>query len=208
MGPDFDIGNSPILQKLVDGRSVIVVAQKSGVVWALDPDHEGAVLWQHRIGKGSALGGMEWGSAADGQAGYFPVSDGLMGPVAAGGLFALKLSTGEEIWQTHPPARDCPAASPRCVQAQSAAISVIPGVVFSGTTSGVMRAYSTTDGRILWEYDTVHEYTTVNGVPGKGGSINGPGPTIVGGKLFMNSGYVVLGGALPGNVLLAFGVER
>jgi polyvinyl alcohol dehydrogenase (cytochrome) len=85
---------------------------------------------------------------------------------------------------------------------------VIPGVVFSGTTSGVMRAYSTTDGRILWEYDTVHEYTTVNGVPGKGGSINGPGPTIVGGKLFMNSGYVVLGGALPGNVLLAFGVEQ
>jgi polyvinyl alcohol dehydrogenase (cytochrome) len=45
-------------------------------------------------------------------------------------------------------------------------------------------------------------------VPGKGGSINGPGPTIVGGKLFMNSGYVVLGGALPGNVLLAFGVEQ
>jgi polyvinyl alcohol dehydrogenase (cytochrome) len=207
MGPDFDFGNSPILRKLPNGRSLLIVGQKSGVAWALDPDRAGDVVWQHRVGKGSALGGLEWGSAADGQAGYFPVADGLLGPNVAGGLFALKLSTGEEIWHTRPPARDCEPGDRRCIQAQSAAISVIPGVVFSGTTSGVMRAYSTTDGRIIWEYDTVHEYTTVNGVPGMGGSINGPGPTIVGGKLFMTSGYSVLGGGPPGNVLLVFGTQ-
>ena len=79
--------------------------------------------------------------------------------------------------------------------------------MISGTTDGVLRAYSTTDGRSIWDYNTSREFTTVNGVPGKGGSINGPGPVVVGGLVFTNSGYAYLGTGAAGNVLLAFGVE-
>ncbi len=86
-------------------------------------------------------------------------------------------------------------------------MSVIPGAVFSGTLDGVRRAYSTDDGRIILEFESAREFTTVNEVPARGGGLNGPGPTIVDGMLFMNSGYSAIGGNAPGNVLLAFGVE-
>jgi polyvinyl alcohol dehydrogenase (cytochrome) len=203
-GPDFDFGNSPILKTLPNGRSVITLGQKSGVAWGLDPDREGAILWQKRLGKGSALGGMEWGSAADDQIGYYPIADGLLGPEVAGGLYALRLGTGEQIWSWRPK-NDCQADARNCVEAHSAAISVIPGAVFAGTTTGMLRAHSTADGHVLWEFNTAREFDTVNGVPGKGGSINGPGPVIAEGKVFTNSGYAYLGMGLGGNVLLAFG---
>ena len=202
-GPDFDFGNSAILRDLPGGKSIIVIGQKSGVVWALDPDRKGTIVWQQRVGKGSALGGLEWGSAADGTTGYFPVSDMLLGQELAGGLHALRLDTGAPVWEARPPRADC--KDPRnCVQAQSAAISLIPGAVFSGTTTGIMRAYDTSDGRVIWTYDAAQPYTTVNGVTAKGGSFNGPGPVIVGGMVFMNSGYAYLGFGTGGNVLLAF----
>ena len=57
LGPDFDFGNSPILQTLPSGRDIIVIGQKSGVGWALDPDNEGDVLWSHRVGQGTIDGG-------------------------------------------------------------------------------------------------------------------------------------------------------
>ena len=204
MGPDFDFGNSPILRTLPNGKSVLVIGQKSGAAWAIDPDKEGALVWEHKVGAGSALGGIEWGSAADERYGYFATADQQLGP-KAGGLAALNLATGEEIWRSAPPPGNCTGAA--CVQAQSAAITAIPGVVFSGTTNGIMRAYASADGQVIWEYNTAHEYTTVNGVAAKGGSLNGPGPVVVGGMVFMNSGYAYLGYGAPGNVLLAFGVE-
>ena len=204
-GPHFDFGNSAILRDLPGGKGIIVIGQKSGVVWALDPDHKGAIVWQRRVGKGSALGGLEWGSAADGTIGYFPVSDLLLGPEAAGGLHALRLDNGEPLWEARPPRADCKAPGGNCVQAQSAAVTVIPGAVFSGTTTGLMRAYDTKDGRVIWTYDANQPYTTVNGVTAKGGSFNGPGPVVVGGMVFMNAGYNYLGiGGTNGNVLLAF----
>ena len=206
-GPDFDFGNSPILRTLPDGRGVIVIGQKSGIVTAMDPDKKGALLWQKRVGRGSALGGLEWGSAADDQIGYFPNSDAQFGAAQAGGLFALKLATGDELWQVRPPGADCAPGNRNCTAARSAAISVIPGVVFSGTTDGVMHAYSTADGKAIWEYNTARDFTTINGVTGKGGSINGPGPVVAGGMLYTNSGYSYLGTGGAGNVLLAFGVE-
>ncbi len=83
----------------------------------------------------------------------------------------------------------------------------IPGVVFSGTMDGQLRAYSTRDGKIIWEYDTVRDYETVNGVKANGGSMSNAGPTVVGGMVFTNSGYSHHGGVIPGNVLLAFSVE-
>lgn len=207
VGPDFDFGNSPILRSLPDGRDIIVIGQKSGVAWGLDPDRKGAVVWQHRVGKGTALGGMEWGSAADLELGYFPVADARFGPSEAGGMAAVRLATGERVWYVRPPALECAARDRNCMPAQSAAISVIPGAVFSGTTDGMMRAFSTKTGGILWEFNSVLEYSAVNGVETRGGTFNGPGPTMAGGMLFMTSGYAHLGGGIPGNALLAFGVD-
>jgi polyvinyl alcohol dehydrogenase (cytochrome) len=206
-GPDFDFGNSPILRDLPNGKSVLVIGQKSGAAWAIDPDKDGALVWEHRVGKGSMLGGIEWGSAADEQNGYFATADAQAG-AEAGGLSALRLGTGEQVWHARPPAVECKAGDRNCAtQAQSAAISAMPGVVFSGTTNGILRAYSTADGKVLWEYNSAGDYTTVNGIAAKGGSLNGPGPVIASGMLFMNSGYAYLGFGAPGNVLLAFGVE-
>lgn len=210
-GPDFDFGNSPILRTLPNGRRILAIGQKSGIGWGLDPDRRGAIVWQHRVGKGSILGGMEWGSAADDRLVYFPNADAQYGPAEAGGLAAVKLDTGERVWFTRPPAITCKGENDRaCVQAQSAAVTVIPGVVFSGATNGILRAYSTTDGRVVWEYNTARPFTTVNGVPAKGGQLNGPGPTVAGGTLFVTSGYAAVGGgsAAAGNVLLAFEAAR
>jgi polyvinyl alcohol dehydrogenase (cytochrome) len=202
-GPDYDFGNSPILAELPHGRSVIVIGQKSGNGWALDPDKRGAVLWQYHAGAGGALGGIEWGSAADAEHAYFAVSD-IFTP-SPGGLHAVNLQNGERAWYAAPPTPKC-AAGPRCNAAQAAAISVIPGVVFSGSNDGTLRAYSTRDGALIWEVDTDHEFKTVNGVPAKGASMLGPGPTIAGAMLYVPSGYGAFGGR-PGNVLLAFGLS-
>jgi polyvinyl alcohol dehydrogenase (cytochrome) len=204
LGPDFDFGNAPILARTPDGRDVIVAGQKSGVGWAFDPDKSGAVLWQYRAGKGSALGGLEFGSAADATQAYFAVSDTIGG--TPGGLHAVKLSNGERSWFTPPPPPMCGTAGRGCNSAILAAITVIPGVVFTGSNDGGVRGYSTKDGSLLWEYDTNREFETVNGVPAKGASISGPGPTVAGGMLYINSGYGALGGR-PGNVLLAFGID-
>src|SRR5262249_259977 len=83
---DFDFGNSPILRTLPGGKRVLVAGQKSGVLWGLDPDNEGKVLWQYRASKGGMLGGIEWGSAADDVNAYVPVSDVLAAPSEAGGV--------------------------------------------------------------------------------------------------------------------------
>ncbi|HUJ50442.1 MAG TPA: hypothetical protein VLW25_09590, partial [Bryobacteraceae bacterium] len=93
-----------------------------------------------------------------------------------------------------------------CTGAQSAAISTMPGVVFSGSVDGHFRAYSAKTGEIIWDFNTVQDYQTVNGVPGKGGSLDSAGPTIANGMVFTNSGYGMWQG-LPGNVLLAFSVD-
>jgi polyvinyl alcohol dehydrogenase (cytochrome) len=205
LGPDFDFGNAPILRALPGGTRILVVGQKSGIVWGFDPDNSGKTVWQFKAGKGSALGGIEWGSAADEQAAYIPVSDVLAAPNEAGGLFALKLATGEKIWSTPAPKLECNSGR-GCTGAQSAPVSVIPGVVFSGSVDGHMRAYSTVDGRIIWDYNTAREFETVNHVPAKGGSIDSAGPVIAGGLLLTNSGYALWRG-LPGNVLLAFSAK-
>jgi polyvinyl alcohol dehydrogenase (cytochrome) len=206
VGPDADFGSSPILRGLPDGKDILVVGQKSGVAYGLDPDRKGAIVWQFRVGKGGPLGGIEWGMAADETQVYVPVSDVLLKPVEAGGLFALRLADGQKVW--HAPPAPLPCTTGRgCSGAQSAAITAIPGVVFSGSIDGHLRAYSTADGRVIWDVDTAREFPTVNGVKANGGSIDAPGPVVVGGMVFTNSGYGLWRGK-PGNVLLAFEVER
>jgi len=212
IGPDSDFGAPTILRTLPSGRRVLIAAQKSGVVHALDPDQDGKILWQTKIGAGGMLGGIQWGAAADTEAAYAAVSDIALGPgpggllpdpKAGGGLWALQIATGEKLWNTPAP-NVCKA--PGCSPAQSAAVTVIPGVVFSGSDDGHFRAYSSKDGKILWDYDTVRDFGTVNHVAAKGGSIDGTGPAVAGGMVFVNSGYGYFN-ALPGNVLLAFGAE-
>lgn len=207
-GPDIDIGSSPIL-RTVKGRDVLVVGQKSGVVHGLDPDKQGAILWTVRIGKGGSLGGIMWGSAADDKAVYVPLSDfnirGPDGSLIGGGLFAIDISTGEKVWYA-PPVKPACTGKSGCSPSQMAPTTVIPGVVFSGSMDGHLRAYSTAEGKTVWDFDTLRDFETVNGVPAKGGSLNASGPTVANGMLFVNSGYGALGG-MPGNVLLAFSVD-
>ena len=221
-GPDHDFGSSPILVDLPNGRRALIAGQKSGVVHAVDPDRGGEILWQTRVGKGSALGGVQWGSAFDGRRVYVALSDVIpetAGTAAAsagdarrrlpppnasgGGLFALDPASGQIVWTTpHPGCGDRPGCSP----AQSAAVTAIPGIVFSGGIDGHLRAYASGNGAIVWDVDTMQPYTTVNGVTGNGGSLDGPGPVVVDGMVFVNSGYAFVAGK-PGNVLLAFSVD-
>ena len=170
--------------------------------YALDPNHDGAVVWQYQAGKGGVLGGIEWGSAVDTERAYFAVSD--ITQSTPGGLHAVALETGTRAWMTPAPPLAC-GSGRGCSAAQSAALTVIPGVVFSGSVDGALRAYSTTTGAILWEFDSNRAFETVNGVPARGASMLGPGPAIAGGMLFVNSGYGAFLGR-PGNVLLAFGL--
>ncbi len=197
-GPDVDFGSSPILRTLPNGKQVIIAGQKSGVVWGLDPDNKGKVLWQQRLGKGSALGGVEWGFAADDKLAYIAISDRIVRD-GTPGLYALDLATGEKKWSTPGPAV---GGNP----AQSAAITVMPGIVFSGALNGHFRAYNTATGEIVWDFETAKPFETVNGVQAKGGSVDAGGPTVAHGMVFTNSGYGQFGG-LAGNVLLAFSVD-
>jgi polyvinyl alcohol dehydrogenase (cytochrome) len=207
-GPDYDFGSSPILHTLPDGRQVLLAGQKSGVMWALDPDNNGKVLWQEKVGNGGALGGIEWGFAADEQNVYIPVADpGGQPDKRKPGITALKIATGERVWHVPAPPPKCSWGASRCTNSQSAAATVIPGVVFSGSLDGHIRAYSTKDGAVIWDFDTAATpYDAVNGKQAKGGSLDAGGPTIANGILYVNSGYGRFVGQ-PGNVLLAFAVE-
>jgi polyvinyl alcohol dehydrogenase (cytochrome) len=217
-GPDYDFGSSALLLHLANGRDILAAGQKSGVVYALDPDQKGKILWQTRVGKGGVDGGIEWGMASDGQQVYAAVSDlpsvavaspGSIGnanfdPSVGGGLTALRVENGKQVWSV--PGHPCDPPRPGCSPAQPGAVTVIPGVVFSGSIDGHLRAFSSEDGEVLWDFDTAKEYATVNGIQAKGGSVDGAGPVVVNGMVYVNSGYPRFGG-MPGNVLLAFAPE-
>ncbi len=202
-GPDFDLGTPPMLTTTAFGRDIIVAAQKSGNAFAIDPAKDGALLWQYHAGEGSIWGGIQWGAAVDGDRAYFPVSD-IRTP-KPGGLHAVVLATGERAWYVPPPPLQC-AAGTGCSAALISAPTLIPGVLFSGSNDGALRAHSTKDGSVIWEFDTNRQFETLNGVKAGGGAIQGPGPTIAGGMLYLNSGYGDHLGR-PGNVLLAFEVQ-
>lgn len=204
-GPDHDLGASAILAETKGGRELLIAAQKSGMVYALDPNKRGEIVWQSRAAKGGVLGGMQWGHAVDASRVYAPVGDMVLGAPASvgGGLVAMDIATGKVAWRAEP--ASCDGRSP-CSPAQMAAATVIPGVVFSGARDGILRGYSTESGKVLWNVDTAQRYETVNKVEAQGGAIDGPGPVVAGGMLFVNSGYAWWGGR-PGNVLLAFSTK-
>jgi polyvinyl alcohol dehydrogenase (cytochrome) len=198
---DADFGNSGILKS-----GILVIGDKSGMVYGIDPGHEGKVLWKQKIAAGGVNGGTMWGGAADEQGiAYIGISDfNAAKPEAGGGLVALRIATGEKLWMTPAPKPGC-IATPGCSAAQPAPVTVIPGVAFLGSWDGHIRAYETGKGAIIWDYDTVQDFQSVNGVKSRGGSINSMAPTIAAGMLYITSGYS--GTAMPGNALLAFSVE-
>ncbi len=201
MGPDMDIGNSPILTRTSSGQRIVFIGTKAGDVLALDPDRRGALLYRVNPGGGTVNGPAQrggpnivWGGAADGEHVYYGAG--------AVGLLALEPATGKLAWKFAPSAPSGNGTSPL-----GAAPTAIAGVVFEGSTNGMLYAVSAADGRALWSFDTARMFDTVNKVPAHGGAIATSGAVVVGGRVFVGSGYAVGNGATGGNVLLAFGPE-
>jgi polyvinyl alcohol dehydrogenase (cytochrome) len=213
-GPDHDFGSSAIL---LQGGERMLAGQKSGIVYSLDATKHGEILWQTRVGEGGTNGGVQWGMATDGAYVYATTSDVgrtrwagdpfdtrryVLDPKRGGGLTALRVADGSRVW--HVPAPPCRDGAPAgCSPAQPGAVTLIPGAVFATSNDGHVRAHATADGRVLWDFDTVREFSTVNGVPAHGGSLDGQGVVVVDGLVLVTSGYPRNGG-MPGNVLLAF----
>lgn len=209
-GPDADFGQPPILVTLASGKRVLTLGQKSAVVYGLDPDDRGRVLWTRKIGRGGIIGGAEWGAAADDTRVYVPLSDltfnqesmrgrGGLNPDVGGGVFAIDVASGQVAWSAKPPR----CGADNCSSAQASPASVIPGAVFAGSLDGHLRAYQTSDGTAIWDVDTAREFTTVNGVKASGGSIDVGGPAVANGYVLTTSGNPTWGGK-RGNVLLAY----
>jgi len=193
-GPDQDFGSPPILKNLPGGRTLLIAGQKSGNVWAYDPDRRGAVVWRTAlVNNTKEFGGkIVWGAAADEQTAYFGLG--------AGGIAAVDFRNGERKWFT--PLAPADGLSQHA--GQEGPLAAIPGIIFSGGYDGVLRALSASDGSVVWQFNTSREFPTVNGVTAKGGSMGSAGPVVAGGMLFVPSGYVGVRNATPGNVLLVF----
>jgi polyvinyl alcohol dehydrogenase (cytochrome) len=212
--------SSPVLRTLASGNQILFAGQKSGTVYGLDPDHGGEILWQTRIGDAGAVqagavpagaasavasagvagrpGGVAWGSAADHRNLYVALSGALAQPAnSAGSLTALDLKTGIARWHRAAPEPACSWGDHPCSHAQAQAVTVMPGSAFSGSMDGHLRAYSTIDGKIVWDFDTAREFQTKNGIKASGGPLDHGGATIVNGSVYVNSG----------NALLAFSVD-
>jgi polyvinyl alcohol dehydrogenase (cytochrome) len=201
LGPDADIGNSPILTTAANGKRVLLGGTKAADVFALDPDRSGALLYRVNP-SGAAPGGnprfggasIVWGGAADDRHVYYGMG--------SGGLVALDPATGTTVWKFMPK-----APSGNGVSALGAAPTTIPGVVFAGSTNGMLYAVSSADGKELWSFNTAQSFDAVNKVPTHGGAIAVSGAVVVNGMLYVGSGYAVSSGASGGNALLAFEVR-
>ncbi len=210
-GPDLDFGMAPILLNRKNEKDLLVAGEKSGVVFALSPD-DGKLIWKKRIGKGGALGGIHWGMAADGKNIYAANADNIWAIdkrdssiKPSPGIYALDPANGKVLWMKAPP--PCDPARKGCNIGNSAAPAVIPGIVFAGALDGHIRAYASSNGEVLWDYDTVKDFDGANGLKGKGGALDGPAPVVSDGMLFINSGYGSFG-QMAGNVLLAFEIGK
>jgi polyvinyl alcohol dehydrogenase (cytochrome) len=199
--------SSPILRTLASGKQILMAGQQSGLVYGLDPDRLGEILWQTKASDASAPGGIALGPAADHRSLYVSISGLLAQPENSfGSLTALDMKTGARRWYTPAPAPACTWTDHACSHAQSQAVTVMPGIAFSGSMDGHLRAYSAIDGKIVWDFDTAKDFDTVNRVKARGGSLRDGGAAIVNGIVYVNSGYDRAADQ-PGNVLLAFSVD-
>jgi polyvinyl alcohol dehydrogenase (cytochrome) len=205
-GPDYDFCAATIIVRTSEGRDVVLAGQKSGEVFALDPDQGGNIIWRRKLGKGGIQGGVHFGMTVSGDTLYVPMSDFDGGPrwpgVAYPGMFAVDIISGKTLWFS--PAKDQCNGQEFCQPGLSAAASSIPGAVVGGSMDGHLRAYEGTTGKVIWDYDTAKIFKALNGNTAYGGSIGGAsGPVFDENMLFVNSGYGVYF-HMPGNVLLAF----
>lgn len=209
---DVDFGASMMLITTSQGKDLVIGGQKSGEVWALDRD-TGKVVWRQAFGTGSPLGGIHWGLAYDGERIFVPINRpyGQRPPPDADqkpGIHAIKADTGDVLW-TYVAQPDCSGDRQARVRGcnsnigLSGAPTVIDGAVVSGSLDGFLRAFDAKTGALLFQFDTAREFATVNGVPGKGGSIDNASIVAANGHVFVTSGYGMFG-QMPGNVLLAF----
>jgi polyvinyl alcohol dehydrogenase (cytochrome) len=212
---DVDFGASMILGQAKPGQAAVFGGQKSGAVWAMDPN-TGKVIWRQPLGTGSPLGGVHWGIAYDGATVYAPIS--LVGQklpdetvdvtTIKSGMYALDPATGAVKWlfATAPDcAGDRQKRVPSCgrMYGFSTAPAIIDGAVVEGGLDGYLYVLDAHDGKQLWKYDTATAYQATNGVAGKGGSIDAASITVANGLLLVNSGYGMFG-ETPGNMILAF----
>jgi polyvinyl alcohol dehydrogenase (cytochrome) len=183
--PDFDFGGSG--PNLVG--NIVGFGQKSGIYWALNPD-DGNVVWSTPVGPGAALGGIEWGTATDGQRIYVAISNSDHLPytlvpsgqhITWGAWSALDVATGKILWQT---------ADPTVGTIDTGSVSVANGVMYAGSYSGQMYALDTKTGRILWNFAS-------------GGSVI-DGPSIVNGVVYWGSGYGKIPPGVGSNKVYAF----
>jgi polyvinyl alcohol dehydrogenase (cytochrome) len=209
-GPDFDFGSSPILKHLAPskgekgGKDILLAGQKSGQVYGLNPD-DGSFIWQTRIGKGSALGGVEWGMSADDANLYVGIADRGM-PT----LSALRLTDGALVWRHRAPEPAKCSFAGRCGNGYSAPSTLAGGVLFGVNQDGHIRAFEARSGKLVWDYDTEGtHYDTVNGVKNqRGGNLDATGLAVAGGMGFIMAGFNGASGSSgPDNVLLAFSVD-
>ncbi len=205
-GPDLDIGASVMAVTLSTGKDILVAGSKGAMLYALDPDNNGAILWQTRLGRGGALGGIHWGMTFVGDVAFVPISDRFTGAdggmEAKPGLHAVDMKTGELLWYSHAPER-CEEGARACMDSYSAAASASADIVVAGALNGYIFAHAQKTGELVWEHNTVQEFTTVNGVAARGGAIDSVGPVFSGDYMIVNSGYATFG-QLPGNALLVF----
>lgn len=203
---DFDFGGPAVL---VDSgeRDLLIAGQKSGDIWALDPD-TGAVVWNQRVGEGTALGGNHWGVAVDAERAFMTVNDpGGLSATSRPGLYTYFIGTGEPGWyyEVEP---DCEGRSDRLRGCESrfgfsATPLSVDGAVITAGLDGRLFVFDSDTGEVLFQYDTAVSFETVNGVEGNGGSIDSHSIAAGAGMLFVGSGYGSFS-QVPGNVLLAF----
>jgi polyvinyl alcohol dehydrogenase (cytochrome) len=210
LGVDWDFGSSPVLVRTANGKRILLATPKSGTVFALDPDRKGGMIWRLNLSESPAPnnGEIAFGGSTDSKRAYLALENG--------NFVAVDLALGSRAWTTRlesldnlgPPTINGENRTKAGLRfGQSAAVTGIPGAVFTGGWDGILRALSTDDGKILWQFNTAREFTTVNGVAAKGGSMGGPGPVVANGMLYVGSGYANVGGGMPGNVLLAFAAK-
>ncbi len=210
---DYDFGAQPIITRTSKGKDVVLAGQKSGDVWAFDPDNGGAVLWNTKVGEGSALGGVHWGIAADDRRVFAPINDPVMGArPGKPGMYALDIDTGRVLWSW--------AATPDCENGRDKRVAqctgrfglsssplVVDKAVLAGSLDGKLRVFNAASGKVLYTFDAAREYESRNGVPAKGGSIDAHGVWAGDGLVFLNAGYGSFG-QTPGNVLVALKPKR
>lgn len=206
---DRDLGAPPVLVTRTDGRDVIVAGTKDGMLYALDADADGAVLWSLRVGRGGEVGGIEFGIAADDERVYAPVVDMDADMVSDGSLTAVDLLTGKPVWRVEdmtPRCADKP--TPPCGNGVLTPPTVAGDVVLVGLLDGTLRGYDAASGEAVLVYDTARTFEGVNGRTGRGGSLGNGGPVVTGDAVYFMSGFGMLNVGMPGNVLLAFDLPR